>query len=150
MTGPLDVGDELGPGEAGAVPADLLADAERGEVVGIDLEALPEAGAVQEVNRRIDAAKAVAIGRGGRPCSRGTETNLSGRTTGLNLIFAESGQSRSSLERVTGARPLADKPARIFDNAWTVPMCPRCRLTIDPGRTCPSVLETTRSDPGSR
>jgi len=71
LKGPVEVGDGLG-GDAGAVPADVRADPELGEVVGADLEALPEAGAVQEVNRRIDAAKAVAISRGERRGSRGT------------------------------------------------------------------------------
>jgi hypothetical protein len=72
LTGPVDVGDELGPGDAVAVPAEVLADPEVGEVVDADLDAFPEDGAVQEVSRRIDAAKAVAISRGERPCSRGT------------------------------------------------------------------------------
>ena len=64
--------DGLDAGDAGAVPADVLADRELREVVGVDLEAFPEAGPVQEVNRRIDAAKAVAISRGERRSSRGT------------------------------------------------------------------------------
>jgi hypothetical protein len=72
LTGPVEVGDELGLGEAGAVPADVLADPERGEVVGVDLEGFPEAVPEQELSSRIDAAKAVAISRGERRGSRGT------------------------------------------------------------------------------
>jgi hypothetical protein len=77
LTRPVEVRDELGRGDAGAVTADVLADPDLGEVVGADLETFPEAGPVQAVNRRIDAAEAVAISRGERRGSRGTRNQSS-------------------------------------------------------------------------
>lgn len=100
---------------------DVPPDPEPGEGVGEDLEAFPEAGPVQALSRRIDTADAAATSRGEGRSSRSTVNQSEWRTTGLRLIFSDAGQSRSSCERVTGTNPLADRPARIFDNAWTVP-----------------------------
>src|SRR3984957_4126461 len=49
--------------------------------------------------------------------------------------------------RVTGRSPRLARPRRIAGNAVTVPECPRCRLTIDPGRVDPSTADTIAPGP---
>jgi hypothetical protein len=64
-----------------------------------------------------------------------------------SLLRVRYGESRSV--RVTGRSPRLARPRKIAGNAVTVPECPRCMLTIDPGRADPSTTDTIASGPGS-
>jgi hypothetical protein len=59
------------------------------------------------------------------------------------------GYGDSSSVRVTGRSPRLTRPRKIAGKAVTVLECPRCRLTIDPGRVEPSTVDTIASGPGS-
>src|SRR5215472_15619472 len=63
------------------------------------------------------------------------------------LVRMRYGDSRSV--RVTGRSPRLARPRKIAGNAITVPECPRCMLTIDPGRVDLSTADTIASGPGS-
>jgi hypothetical protein len=63
------------------------------------------------------------------------------------LVRVRYWESRSV--RVTGRSPRLARPCKIAGNAVTVPECPRCMLTIDPGRVDLSTAETIASGPGS-
>src|SRR5258705_4738350 len=63
------------------------------------------------------------------------------------LVRVRYGESRSV--RVTGRSPQLARPRKIAGNAVTVPECPRCMLTIDPGRVDLSTADTIASGPGS-
>jgi hypothetical protein len=94
------------------------------------------------------------------PVSRGLPAQLLGSGIGRPVSQdrpdgqRRNGQPRRSHEdsrlvRVTGRRPRLVRPRRIAGRAVTVPECPKCMLTIDPGRAWPSTVERTASGPGS-
>ena len=123
---------------------------EDGDAPTADTETSPEEGPQALTRRTAAKAPKPKIKRGERCDAADTRNQPCLRTFGFVLIFADVGQSRSSLDRVTGMSPLAASPVMICGKARTVPWWPRCRLTIDPERTCARVRETIWAVPGSR
>jgi len=54
-----------------------------------------------------------------------------------------------SADAVPAFRPFCAMPSRIAGIAYTVPECPKCRLTMEPAATVARVRCTTASAPGS-
>lgn len=101
---------------------------------------------VQPANSKATASKLTAAVRGrafitGRLSSRVLAVCL--RACGVRSYDAMSAVT------VTAAKPLDLRPSRMRGIASTVPACPRCSDTIEPGRTAASTREATRDAPGS-